>query len=122
MNQALCLKATVRLCTQDGQRCFGPSIAAPLEQVRQCRSLQAAAASTAMACSKTWKIVRTAENAFGRKPTTGGKHGGAVPTARTERLLAAYQDYAASVEQFSQRRFQEAFGFCRDAGTDKEAE
>ena len=123
MNQALCLKATIRLCTRGGDRCFGPGIAALPEQVRQCRSLRAAAAS--MACSKVWKIVRTAEDAFGCTPlnsTTDGKPGGAVLTAQAEGLLAAYRVYAARVEQVSRRRFRGAFAFCWDAGTDKEAE
>ena len=118
MEQDLHMKLTVRLCTVDGQRCFGPGVATLLEQVREHRSLRSAALSMEMAYSKAWRIIRTAENAFNCKlldSTIGGQHGGgAVLTPQAERLLAAYRVYAADVEAYSQARFKEAFAFLRE--------
>ena len=89
------LAVTLRLLDGEGQRRFGPGVAALLEEVREKRSLRAAAASMGMAYSKAWRIVRTAEEALGHKlldSTIGGRHGGgAALTEEAEALLAAYQ-------------------------------
>lgn len=118
MDKELHLKLTVRLFTDDHQRCFGPGIATLLERVREHHSLRAAAASMEMAYSKAWRIIRTAEDVFGCKlldSTIGGQHGGgAVLTAEAERLLEAYRAYQADVERYAQGRFEEAFGFYRE--------
>lgn len=122
MDRELHLKLTIRLYTDDNQRCFGPGIATLLERVRERHSLRAAAASMEMAYSKAWRIIRTAEHVFGCKlldSTIGGQHGGgAVLTPQAERLLAAYQDYVAAVEAFSQEKFEDAFGFYRELDQD----
>lgn len=118
MERELHLKLTVRLYTEDDQRCFGPGIATLLNRVREHRSLRAAAASMEMAYSKAWRIIRTAEEVFGCKmltSTIGGHHGGgAVLTPEAERLLAAYDAYTADIQAYSQSKFEEAFGFYRE--------
>ena len=79
MKENLKLKLTVRLYSDDDERCFGPGIATLLHRVDEHRSLRAAAASMGMAYSKAWRIVRTAESVFGCKmlaTSTGGKNGG----------------------------------------------
>ena len=79
MRRDLRLKATLRLIDEEGQRCFGPGVAALLEGVQEKKSLRAAAGSMGMAYSKAWRILRTAEEAFGCKlldSTIGGRHGG----------------------------------------------
>lgn len=115
MEKELHLKLTVRLFTEDDQRCFGPGIATLLERVQKHKSLRAAAASMEMAYSKAWRIIRTAEDVFGCKlleSTVGGQHGGgAVLTPEAERILAAYRDYQADVDQYARGKFDEAFGF-----------
>ena len=115
MDKELHLKLTVRLYTEDDQRCFGPGIATLLHRVEEHRSLRAAAASMDMAYSKAWRIIRTAEDVFGCKlleSTVGGQHGGgAVLTPEAERILAAYRDYQADVDQYARGKFDEAFGF-----------
>ena len=73
------LKVTLRLYSDDDQRCFGPGIATLLERVREHHSLRAGAASMEMAYSKAWRIIRTAEGVFGCKllsSTIGGSGGG----------------------------------------------
>lgn len=118
MDKDLHLKLTVRLYTDDNQRCFGPGIATLLHRVQEHRSLRAAAASMGMAYSKAWRIIRTAEGVFGYKllsSTIGGQHGGgAVLTDQAVRLLDAYDAYCADVQVYSQSRFEEAFGFYRE--------
>lgn len=118
MDKDLHLKLTVRLYTDDNQRCFGPGIATLLHRVQEHRSLRAAAASMGMAYSKAWRIIRTAEGVFGCKllsSTIGGQHGGgAVLTDQAIRLLDAYDAYCADVQAYSQSRFEETFGFYRE--------
>ena len=115
MEKELHLKLTVRLYTDDNQRCFGPGIATLLSRVREHHSLRAAAASMGMAYSKAWRIIRTAEGVFGCKllsSTIGGQHGGgAVLTPQAEQLLAAYEAYCADVEAYSLEKFRDMFGF-----------
>ena len=117
MDKELHLKLTVRLYTDDNQRCFGPGIATLLERVREHHSLRSAAASMEMAYSKAWRIIRTAEEVFGCKmlrSTTGGRNGGgAVLTPQAEQLLAAYRTYQADVERYAQEQFEAAFSFYR---------
>lgn len=111
------LAVTLRLLDGEGQRRFGPGVAALLEQVQTQKSLRAAAGSMGMAYSKAWRIIRTAEEVFGCKmldSTTGGRHGGgAVLTPEAERLLTAYRAYQADVERYARENFQKSFGFYR---------
>ena len=112
------LKVTLRIYSDDDQRCFGPGIATLLQRVREHHSLRAGAASMEMAYSKAWSIIRTAETVFGCKllsSTIGGAHGGgAVLTPEAERLLAAYEAYCADVGTYAQGKFEDAFRFYRD--------
>lgn len=112
-SQDLRLAVTLRLLDGEGQRRFGPGVAALLTQVREKRSLRAAAGSMGMAYSKAWRIVRAAEEALGRKllrSTVGGRNGGGAElTEEAEALLAAYQALRDEVSDYAQRRFQERF-------------
>ena len=98
---------------QNGERVFGPGVAELLKRVQEHRSLRAAAFSMEMAYSKAWQIIRTAEDCFGCKllsSTIGGRHGGgAVLTPEGERILNAYERFAADINAYSQERFQENF-------------
>ena len=118
MDKELHLKLTVRLYSEDDQRCFGPGIATLLERVQKHKSLRAAAASMEMAYSKAWRIIRTAEAVFGCKmltSTIGGQHGGgAVLTPQAEQLLAAYRVYESDVMAYAKGKFEENFGLYRD--------
>lgn len=112
-NPDLRLTVTLRLLDGEGQRRFGPGVAALLEEVRDKRSLRAAAGSMGMAYSKAWRIVRTAEEALACKlldSTIGGRHGGgAVLTEEAQALLAAYRALREEVNAFAQERFQARF-------------
>lgn len=122
MDRDLHLKLTIRMYTDDNQRCFGPGIATLLERVHLHKSLRAAAASMEMAYSKAWRIIRTAESVFGCKllsSTIGGNHGGgAVLTPQAEQLLAAYRAYQVQVEAFAREKFEEQFAFYKDLDQD----
>ncbi len=121
MNRALRLKLTIRLYAGEDLRCFGPGVATLLRRVQEHRSLRAAAASMEMAYSKAWRIIRTAEEVFGRKllvSSTGGVHGGgAVLTPEAVRLVDAYEAYTADVTAYAQARFEETFGFFASDST-----
>ena len=112
-NHDLRLTVTLRLLDGEGRRRFGPGVAALLEEVREQRSLRAAAASMGMAYSKAWRIVRDAEEALNCKllrSTIGGRHGGgAALTEEAEALLTAYQLLRDEVSAFAQERYQEHF-------------
>ena len=102
------LKVTLRIYSDDDQRCFGPGIATLLQRVREHHSLRAGAASMEMAYSKAWRIKLLSS-------TIGGAHGGgAVLTPEAERLLAAYEAYCADVGTYAQGKFEDAFRFYRD--------
>ena len=98
---------------QNGERVFGPGVAELLKRVQEHHSLRAAAFSMEMAYSKAWQIIRTAEDGFGCKLLSspiGGRHGGgAVLTPEGERILNAYERFAADINAYSQERFQENF-------------
>lgn len=95
------------------QKCFGPGIAELLRRVREHHSLRAAAMSMGMAYSKAWTITRNAEAELGCKllvSSTGGRHGGgAVLSPRAEEILAAYEEYSASLERFAREDFARRF-------------
>lgn len=118
MDKDLHLKLTVRLYTDDNERCFGPGIAMLLERVQEHHSLRAAAASMEMAYSKAWRILHTAEDVFGCKllhSTIGGQHGGgATLTPEARQLLDAYNAYVADLNAYGIAKFEETFGFYRD--------
>ena len=101
------LKVTLRIYSDDDQRCFGPGIATLLQRVREHHSLRAGAASMEMAYSKAWRIIRTAETVFGCKllsSTIGGaRGGGAVLPPEAERRGT-----------YAQGKFEDAFRFYRD--------
>ncbi len=113
MEKKLHLKLTVRLFTDDNQRCFGPGIATLLERVQENHSLRSAAASMGMAYSKAWRIIRAAEEDLQFKlldSTIGGQHGGGASlTPEAEQLLNAYLLYCADLNAYAQERFSAAF-------------
>ena len=113
MEKDLHLKLTIRLYTDDNQRCFGPGIATLLSRVREHHSLRSAAASMEMAYSKAWRIIHEAEEGFGFRlldSTIGGRHGGGASlTPEAEQLLADYRRFEADIFAYSQARFQEIF-------------
>ena len=114
MGNKLHWKATLRIVDDAGERCFGPGVAALLEGVEEKRSLRAAAISMEMAYSKAWRIIRRAEDAFGRKllqSTTGGKNGGGAElTAEGREVRKAYRDDTAAVERCCAEEFARHFG------------
>ena len=116
MTNALHPVLTVRLFTD--RKCFGPGVAELLHRVEDHRSLRAAAASMEMAYSKAWTIVKNAEDCLGFKllhATAGGKNGGgAVLTEEAVRLLAAYDNYCASLCRFGAELFAERFGYLQE--------
>ena len=111
--QTLHLKVTLRIYSDDDQRCFGPGIATLLQRVREHHSLRAGAASMEMAYSKAWRIIRTAEAVFGCKllsSTIGGPHGGgAVLTEEGQALLDAYDGYCAELRETADRLYDKYF-------------
>ena len=92
---------------QNGARVFGPGVAELLKRVQEHHSLRAAALSMEMAYSKAWQIIRTAEDGFGCKLLSSTI--GAVLTPEGERILSAYERFAADINAYSQERFQENF-------------
>lgn len=123
MEKELQLKLTIRLFTDDHQRCFGPGVATLLERVRERHSLRSAAASMEMAYSKAWRIIRTSEECLGCKllsSTIGGQNGGgATLTPEAQQLLTAYRNYEEDITAYANRRFEQAFACCHTAPKDE---
>ena len=95
-------------------KCFGPGVAQLLHQVQEKHSLRAAAISMGMAYSKAWTVIKSAEKELGFDllvSVTGGKNGGgATLSPRAETILAAYEEYIASLREFAEARFEETLG------------
>lgn len=102
---------TVRIFN-DG-KCFGPGVAELLRRVESEKSLRAAAISMAMAYSKAWTVIKTAESKLGFKllvSTTGGKNGGgATLSPEASKLLAAYEEYCSAIRTFADNEFSRVF-------------
>ena len=92
-------------------KCFGPGIAELLRQVQEKHSLRGAAISMGMAYSKAWTVIKSAEKELGfdlLMSTTGGKNGGgAILSPKAEAILAAYEEYIASLREFAEAGFEE---------------
>lgn len=116
MDKKLHAILSVRVFTD--QKCFGPGVAQLLRRVDELHSLRAAAISMSMAYSKAWTVVRNAEEGLGFKllaSTAGGKNGGgAVLTDEARRMIGAYEEYCAKLQDFSARLFEETFAFYDD--------
>ena len=101
---------SLRVFTQEGEKCFGPGVAELLRRVRQEKSLRGAAISMGMAYSKAWTIIKASEAALGFPllvSTTGGKHGGgATLSPKAETLLAAYDEYCIKMRAHAAREFE----------------
>ena len=95
------------------EKCFGPGVAELLRRVEREKSLRAAAISIAMAYSKAWKVIKSAEAELGFKllvSATGGKNGGgAILSPEAEKLLAAYDAYCGAVKDFAAAEFTRRF-------------
>ena len=104
---------TCRLFTDT--KCFGPGVAQLLHTVDRLHSLRAAAAEMEMAYSKAWNIIRNSEAALGFKllhSSTGGKGGGgAFLTEDAVKLLTAYEGFCASMRDYGDSIFGDAFGW-----------
>ena len=91
------------------EKCFGPGIAVLLQKVQELHSLRAAAMSIGMAYSKAWTILKNAQQHLGFQllySTTGGKNGGGASLSpEAVKLLAAYDEYYASVCHFADSEF-----------------
>ena len=95
------------------EKCFGPGVEELLRRVEEHHSLRAAANSMCMAYSKAWTVIKNAEAALGfrlLRSSTGGKNGGgATLSPEAEKLLAAYDEYCASVCNFADSEFHRLF-------------
>ncbi len=95
------------------EKCFGPGVAALLQNVQEHHSLRAAAAAMGMAYSKAWTILKASETQLGFKllhSTTGGKHGGGANlTPEADALLRAYSTYCSRLKTLARDLFEEEF-------------
>ena len=100
---------SLRIFTEEGEKCFGPGVAELLRRVQKERSLRAAAFSMAMAYSKAWTVIKNAEATLGFSllvSTTGGKNGGgATLSPKAEELLSAYDEYCAALRACAAQEF-----------------
>lgn len=111
MEQTLRPVISVRIFRDE--KCFGPGVAALLQNVQEYHSLRAAAAAMGMAYSKAWTILKASETQLGfplLHSTTGGKHGGgATLTPAATALLQAYSHYCSKLKAYAGTLFEEEF-------------
>ena len=88
---------------------FGGGCASLLEGVAEEGSLNRAAKRMGMAYSKAWRIVREAEGHVGCTLLARDGARGSSLTADGVRVLAAYRQLQADVDELLERRMQELF-------------
>lgn len=110
----MALAAHVRLTLTDPNRdlpgAFGSGCAALLEGVAEEGSLNRAAKRMGMAYSKAWRIVREAEAHVGCTLLARDGARGSSLTEDGVRVLAAYRQLQADVDELLAHRTQELFG------------
>ena len=121
MDKELHLKMTVRLYTDDNQRCFGPGIATLLERVRAHKSLRSAAASMGMAYSKAMKLIRRAESVLGFpltiRTTGGASGGGSRLTPEGKEWITRYEAYRNACVEANSRLYSQFFPEQRETAS-----
>lgn len=99
MDKDLHLKLTVRLYTDDNQRCFGPGIATLLHRVEEHRSLRRRQPPWEWLTPRPGASSAPPKGSLGAScspPPSAAQHGGgAVLTDQAVRLLGAYDAYCA---------------------------
>ena len=100
-------KVTVRI--MDDNKAFGPGVAALLEGIGQCGSLQGAARRMNMSYTKAWTVIKNAERIWGfpltRRYAGGKTGGGSVLTAQAEMLLCRFKAMEQNVDAVAEREF-----------------
>lgn len=86
----------IRVTRSDGTIVMGPGKADLLEAIARTGSIRAAAAALGMSYMRAWTLIRTMNAAF-RSPLVekvrgGSEKGGAVLTARGEKVLRLYRE------------------------------
>lgn len=108
------LRPVVTIRLYGTEKCFGPGIAELLERVERLHSLRKATIEMAMAYSKAWKIVKTAEENLGfplLKSVTGGRGGGGAELTEEARVfLHAYRRFESAVRLYADEAFLEIIG------------
>ena len=107
------MKESVRLTIKEGDKFFGPGIAALLHLVDEHGSIQAACAVMDMSYSKAWKIIKRADQALGFPlllSKNGGKEGGRSSlTEEGRRFLQCYDQMDEKLCAEADRLLHECF-------------
>lgn len=102
MDEKWTVSAPLRLM-EDGQKLFGPGIAALLDGIRQNGSIRRTAAGMGMSYNKAWGILRACEQELGfplLDRQVGGAHGGGARlTARGADMLGRYQAFEREAQE-----------------------
>lgn len=108
------LKPIIRLAvtseTAENNSQFGRGVANLCIGVRELGSLNAAAKSMKMAYSKAWRIVKDTEAALGMQLLDrDGAHGSTL-TKEGDKLLDAYIEIDAKLQEYAEAEFSKIFG------------
>ena len=92
---------------------FGPGTSQLLSLIDQCGSVRHAAEAMEISYGKTWKIIRDVEDALGKQVVSrqqgGPKGGSAYVTDEGHELIGRYDQVAADIKAYAEKRFQEVF-------------
>ena len=104
----------LKLQLYNTQPCLGKGVVTLLQLISEGHSLRSASQSMNMAYSKSWKIIRAAEEDLGFsliiKQKGGAGHAGSVLTPEGEDLLKKYQEFESASRQAVGALFHQYFG------------
>lgn len=93
---------------------FGPGVAELMEQIDREHQMTRACRNMGLSYSKAWRILRCAEDAWGRplvEGHCGGEKGGAmVLTDEGRALLSRYRAMEQELDRAAERLFEQYFG------------
>lgn len=118
------MKSNVKLVLINGEKFFGPGIAALLRKIDEKGSIQSACTEMNMSYSKAWKIIKRADAVLGfplLDSHNGGKGGGKTAlTERGRRFLCCYEDMQQKLYHEADRLTELCFQEFTEMKTDAE--
>jgi len=104
------LKVKISIADENNRGFFGIGIVWLLEEIEKTGSIRKAAQNMHMSYSKAHKILKRAEEKFGKqfliKKKGGIERGGAELTEFAKKFIQSYKNFQKSIKDFSQEKFE----------------
>jgi len=105
------LKVKISIADENNRGFFGIGIVWLLEEIEKTGSINKAAKNMKMSYSKAHKILKRAEEKFGKqfliKKKGGIERGGAELTDFAKEFIKSYKDFQKSIKDFANQKFED---------------